>query len=354
MSDESPDSDAKSSKKKGSKSKGHKPSKSKSTEDRSIQRSAPEPAEPVAQVARVTPVSAEPSLADSGSPTTLPVTTEAVQGPPDAESSTPEPTDTEQPEPEPEPAVAEPVVTEPVVAEPVITEPVITEPVVTEPAVTEPVVTEPAASVAAATEPAAPEAKSAPSASEPKPSAHVVDTLPMVDPDVVPPGWPEPAPRFVVSNIVTIILGVIAVGLVVALVLTLLQLSDKNSLENARTSALSAARTYSIELSSYSYQHLNHDFATVESHSTPSFKKSFSQSSDALESTLVKFKASSTATLLGSGVVSASTSRVVALIFLSQTVTNSTQKQPSTDRSQIQMTLVNSGGQWLIDAVTLL
>jgi Mce-associated membrane protein len=331
MPDESPDGDAKSSKKKGSKSKGHKSSKSKSTEDKSIEPSAPESGEPVA------PVAPEPPVAYSGPPTSLPVTPEAVQEPAVAEPSASGPADLAQP-------VWEPLVTEPPVTEPGVHEPVVAEPPASEPIVAEPVVTAPSAS----------EANRAPGTSESTPSARVVDTLPAVDPDVVPPGWPEPAPRFVVSNIVTIILGVIAVGLVVALVLTLLELNHKNSLENARTSALSAARTYSIELSSYNYQHLTHDFRTVESHSTPSFKKSFSQSSDALESTLVRFKASSTATLLASGVVSATSSRVVALIFLSQTVTNSTQKQPTTDRTQIQMTLVNSGGQWLIDAVTLL
>jgi len=154
--------------------------------------------------------------------------------------------------------------------------------------------------------------------------------------------------------VVAIILGVIAVGLVVGLVLTLLQVNNKDAIQNAQTSALSAARTYSIELSSYTYQHLTQDFATVESHSTASFKKSFAQSSNALKTTLVKFKASSTATVLASGVVSATTSRAVILVFLSQTVSNSTQKQPTTDRSQIQMALVNQGGQWLIDSVTLL
>ena len=177
---------------------------------------------------------------------------------------------------------------------------------------------------------------------------------PPVDPDVVPPGWPEPAPRFVVSNVVAIILGVIAVGLVVGLVLTLLQINNKDAIQNAQTSVLSAARTYSIELSSYTYQHLTQDFATVESHSTASFKKSFAQSSNALKTTLVNFKASSTATVLASGVVSANPARAVILVFLSQTVSNSTQKQPTTDRSQIQMALVNQGGQWLIDSVTLL
>jgi Mce-associated membrane protein len=175
-----------------------------------------------------------------------------------------------------------------------------------------------------------------------------------VDPNEPPPGSTEPPKRFVASNVVTVILGVVAVALVVGLVLTLLQLNNKDAVDNARTNALSAARTYAIELSSYNYQNLNQDFATVESHSTPTFKKSFSLSSDALKSTLVRFKASSVATLLASAVVSATTSQVVVLIFLSQTVSNSTQKQPNTDRSQIQMTLQNSSGHWLIGEVTLL
>jgi Mce-associated membrane protein len=384
MSDES-DSDTKSSKKKGSKSKGSKSSKSKSTEqkpvkdqtvqDQAVQDQAigeatePSPTDLEEQAAPQRPIiyshppRSRPTVSE---PTVSEPTIQEPEGS-DHVTTSPAPVDEEpvvQPAEEPVPAV--PVVEKPQTAEPIVAEPVTAGQVDEEPVVQpgdDPWTDKPV--VQPADDPWTDKPVGADPKAQPTSASVSKEPIPGAsggggrdnggsNVDDVPPGWPEPAPRFVVSNIVTIILGVIAVGLVVGLVLTMLQLSNKNALESARTTALTAAKTYAIELSSYDYKDLHKDFATVESHSTASFKKSFSQSSGALESTLVKYKASSQATILASAVVSANTSRVVALIFLSQTVNNSTQKAATTDRSQIQMTLVNSDGQWLIDTVTLL
>jgi Mce-associated membrane protein len=160
---------------------------------------------------------------------------------------------------------------------------------------------------------------------------------------------------------VVVALGIVAVALAVALLLALLQVSDRNALvsnqnalDSARTADLAAASTYSVDLAAYDYRHLDQDFGVVLAHSTPSFKRTFTQSSDTLKATLVKYHATAHANVVAAGVVSATTSRAVVLVFLDQTVTNSTQKQPTTDRSQVEITLVLSGRTWLIDQVTLL
>jgi Mce-associated membrane protein len=160
--------------------------------------------------------------------------------------------------------------------------------------------------------------------------------------------------RVLVDNFLAVILAVVAVGLAVALALTTLQVGNDNTVGSARASALGAARTYAAELAGYDYRHLDQDFGIVLAHSTPSFRRSFTQSSDALKSTLLKYHASAKATVVAAGLVSASTGRAVALVFLDQTVTNSTQKRPTADRSQLEITLVRAGGTWLIDQVTLL
>jgi Mce-associated membrane protein len=178
---------------------------------------------------------------------------------------------------------------------------------------------------------------------------------------ITPIEAPPPARRLPGGNAAAIVLAVVAVGAVIALVVTLLQLgnessqvSSENALEAARTSAMSAAKTYSIELASYDYRQLTEDFGLVLSHSTPSFRKTFSQSSDALEPTLAKYHATAAAKVVAEGLVSSSTTQAVVLVFLDQTVTNSTQKAPTTDRSQIEITLVGTPGSWLINQVTLL
>ncbi len=168
------------------------------------------------------------------------------------------------------------------------------------------------------------------------------------------------AKSFVRTNVVSLSLGMVAVCLAVALVVTMLelgirnsQLAAKNALETARTTALAAARTYSVELASYSYQHLDQDFAAVMADSTPSWQQSYSKASSALKSILIRFNSSAQATLLSAGLVTATTTRAVAVVFLEQTVTNATQKKPSSSRTQLEMTLDYSHGKWLIDDVTV-
>jgi Mce-associated membrane protein len=150
----------------------------------------------------------------------------------------------------------------------------------------------------------------------------------------------------------------LAVALVVAVVLLILSqlsLSRNDSLNSARKSALAAAKSYSVDLASYNYQHLDQDFGKVLAESTPTFGRSFSQSSDALKSVLTRYNASAQATVIAAGLVSASTSRAVALVFLNQTVNNTIRKgRPTTDMSRVEITLLHSGGRWLINQVSLL
>ena len=147
---------------------------------------------------------------------------------------------------------------------------------------------------------------------------------------------------------------IVILALVVGLVLSLLAVGNQNALASSRTSAQAAARTYAVELASYNYRDLNRDFSAVAANSTPSFRRTFAESSNALKSTLSRYKATAVASVVSAGVVSASTSGAVVLVFLDQKIANSTQTKPTTDRSQVEITLVTSGGRWLIDKVTLL
>ena len=160
--------------------------------------------------------------------------------------------------------------------------------------------------------------------------------------------------RWARSNIALLCAGAVIVALSVALALSLSSLGDQDALGNSRTSALAAARTDAVQLASYNYRSLGRDFGVVVANSTPSFRRRFTESSDALKSTLTKYKATADASVLSAGLVSATTSRAVALVLLDQKIANSKQATPTTDRSQVEITLVSSGGRWLIDQVTLL
>jgi Mce-associated membrane protein len=174
-----------------------------------------------------------------------------------------------------------------------------------------------------------------------------------VDVEAPSHGWLARGRRLVVGNFPATVLGIVAIGLAVALVLAMQQLGNRSALDNARVSALAAAKTYSVEIAGYDYRHLDADFGVVLANSTPSFRRTFTQSSNALKSTLTKYHARASAKVVSAGLVSASTSQAVALVFLDQSVMNSAQKSPTTDRSQVEITLDYSGGKWLIDQVTL-
>jgi Mce-associated membrane protein len=150
----------------------------------------------------------------------------------------------------------------------------------------------------------------------------------------------------------TLIVSVIAVALAVALILTTISLSNKNSLEGERASALSSARTYAAEMAGYTYQNLSHDFGVVESNSTPSFKHSFLLSSSALKSTLVKYHASAAANVVSAGIVSSTATTATILLLVDQTVKNTVEKNTTTDRNQLLMTMSYVKGKWLISNVT--
>lgn len=160
--------------------------------------------------------------------------------------------------------------------------------------------------------------------------------------------------RWTGSRVLLLCGGVAVSALAVALIVSLVSLGNQRALSSSRTSALAVARTDAVQLASYDYRHLDSDFAVVAAQSTSSFRRSFTQSSDALKSTLTRFRATAAASVVSAGLVSASTSKAVALVLLDQKIANATQKAPTTDRTQVEITLVSSGGRWLIDQVTLL
>ena len=121
--------------------------------------------------------------------------------------------------------------------------------------------------------------------------------------------------------------AVVVAALAVALALSLLALSNQDALGSSRTSALAAARTDAVQLASYDYRDLGRDFGAVVAKSTPSFRRRFTESSDALKSTLTKYKATAEASVVSAGLVSASTSRAVALVF--STRRSPTRRRPS-------------------------
>jgi Mce-associated membrane protein len=193
-----------------------------------------------------------------------------------------------------------------------------------------------------------------PSASGPTSS----DVQPDPDPESIDgeePAGPSASPGVRRSPL---LLTAIALLVVLVIVETVIIYSDHsrisrlNALKSAQSSALATARSDSLAIASYDYRHLNADFTHVETLCTPSFAVTYSQSSKSLIALLSQYKATATASVLGAGVESSSTSRVVALVFVNQTITNSLEKT-STVSQRLEITLLREHGRWLIDDLVL-
>lgn len=197
--------------------------------------------------------------------------------------------------------------------------------------------------------------------------SHDVDT-PTAAP-TAPPGWtaeasPPPPPaeppapaRTGLGGRMIAAIGLVSAGvalLIAALVISQIRLHNANSLDSARASALVAAKTFSVELSTYDYHHLDQDFSVVVDHSTGKFKSDFAKASKDLEPLITKYEATSTGTVSAAGISDATTNQATVIVFVDQTVKNSNATQPRIDRNRLRLTLTNVNGTWLVDRVEIL
>lgn len=166
-----------------------------------------------------------------------------------------------------------------------------------------------------------------------------------------PPPAARPRRRFGILEVVGL---VVIVALAVALIISRVQLSNQSGSNGERASALAAAQADAADVATYSYLHLHRDFGRVEGESTPSFRRSFIKSSDNLSKVLVQYKATASAKVLKSAVESLSGSNAVVLLFVNQSVANTTQQGVNTDDSRIVVTLVRSGDRWLLQNLKLI
>jgi Mce-associated membrane protein len=151
-----------------------------------------------------------------------------------------------------------------------------------------------------------------------------------------------------------VLLGVVAAVAAVTTAAVLgWKLQQRSAVEAAADEAQQAARNYAVALTSVSSDNLDQNFADVLGGATGEFKDMYSQSSGQLRQLLVDNKATAEGTVIDSGIKSASTSEVVVLLFVDQTVTNTATPDPRVDRSRVVMTMEKVDGRWLAAKVDL-
>lgn len=165
---------------------------------------------------------------------------------------------------------------------------------------------------------------------------------------------PPAGPRF---SLLTLVGAALALLVVAGLVVSVLEWTSSNSRydsqQSLRTSALQAASSYGVYLSSYDYRNLNgagSPWAEVDAHSTPSFRKDFDSTKSNLTSLVNDYKATATGKVIAAGLSSVTSSRAVALLFIDQTVTNTAQKPGTTTQPlRVEVVMARQNGRWLID-----
>ena len=131
------------------------------------------------------------------------------------------------------------------------------------------------------------------------------------------------------------------------------QLWQEKQVEQASQQAQQAAVTYAQILTSIDSDKVDENFAQVLDGSTGEFKDMYSQSSVQLRQLLIDNKATAHGVVLDSAVQSASKDKVVVLLFVDQSVSNTSVPDPRVDRSRIKMTMENVDGHWRASKVEL-
>ncbi|MGH3560881.1 MAG: Mce protein [Mycobacterium sp.] len=122
----------------------------------------------------------------------------------------------------------------------------------------------------------------------------------------------------------------------------------------AAAQALDAAKKFALVLTSMDSGNIDREFTAVLDGSTGEFKDMYTKSSAQLRQLLLENKAEAHGTVLDAAVKSASTDKVVVLLFIDQSVRNKTAPGPQLDRSRVSITMQKVDGHWLASEVKAL
>ncbi|MCV7154303.1 DUF3329 domain-containing protein [Mycolicibacterium pyrenivorans] len=131
------------------------------------------------------------------------------------------------------------------------------------------------------------------------------------------------------------------------------QLWQEHQVAQAGEQARQSAAGYAEVLTSIDSAKVDENFDAVLDGATGEFKDMYSQSSTELRQLLIDNKASAHGVVLESAVQSATKDKVVVLLFVDQSVSNTNVPDPRIDRSRIKMTMEHVDGHWRASKVEL-
>ena len=129
---------------------------------------------------------------------------------------------------------------------------------------------------------------------------------------------------------------------------------QEHQVKQAGEQAQQAAIAYAQVLTSIDSNNVDQNFRQVLDGATGEFKDMYTQSSVQLRQLLIDNKATAHGVVVDSAIQSESTNKVVVLVFIDQTVTNTQAPDPRIDRSRIKITMEKVDGRWRASKVQLL
>jgi Mce-associated membrane protein len=165
------------------------------------------------------------------------------------------------------------------------------------------------------------------------------------------PGDGGPSRAVTAVRLATVIGAVLAVAAAVVAVVFGLSSSGNKDVAAARSAGVAAAKPEVAAALSYDYRTLDADFTKAEKGMTTKFRASYARTAATSVTPLAtQTNTTTNATIAAAGVISASSNKVLVLVFADQASTNKhLAGKTRLDRSVIEVTMVKQGDRWLID-----
>ena len=148
-------------------------------------------------------------------------------------------------------------------------------------------------------------------------------------------------------------LAIVAAGLVVAtLWMWLADGNDGGGGDSAARDAQVAAERAAVPVLSYDYEHLADDQKAAQALMTGSYRKEYDKLFTVLEENAPQTRTKVSATVIASGIVRASDTRVQVLVFVDRPTTNKLSADPVVYKDQVTLSMQLVDGEWLVDDLT--
>lgn len=116
----------------------------------------------------------------------------------------------------------------------------------------------------------------------------------------------------------------------------------------ARDAGLQAATRLTRKVLSYDWETIDADTRAVEAVLAPSFRSEYSRAMSKVRAQTVENQVQLTASVVATSVVSATETKVEALVFVDQVTTAKASRNRRLDQNRVLVTLTRGGGEWRV------